>query len=179
MNLRKTFSALAMALVFAAGSLAAQAGVIYEVIDTIDSPGDPNRMVYVYNLDAPTPAGYGLTLYFDAASFADLDAVTPAGSDWFATVSQPDAGASLPGLASLLALNNIPAGLHQFAVHFTWLGTGAPGSQAYEQFDDQFSVIASGRTALASQVPEPSTSLLFIAGALLLTRQSARYRRTG
>lgn len=178
MKIRKLFPALALACTLAASSHVAHAGVVYQVVDTIDNPGDPNRMKYIYHLDAATPANYGLTFYFDASSFADIEAVTPSGSDWFATVSQPDPGASLAGLSSFLALSNIPAGMDQFEVNFTWLGTGTPGAQAYEQFDDQFSIIASGRTALTSEVPEPSTALLFIAGAVLLARRSARYHRT-
>ena len=178
MKIIKTLPALALALVIAASPLLAQAGVAYEIIDTVDNPGDPNRMKYVYHLDAATPAGYGLTLFFDAASFADLDAVTSAGSDWFATVSQPDTGASLSGVSSFLALNDIAAGLTQFEVNFTWLAAGTPGAQTYEQFDDQFSVVASGSTVLASPVPEPGTALLFTAGAILLAYSSARYRRS-
>ncbi|MHA4871888.1 PEP-CTERM sorting domain-containing protein [Duganella sp. PWIR1] len=178
MKIRKTLPALAMALVFATSPLLAQAGVTYDIIDLVDNPGDPNRMKYVYHLDAATQAGYGYTLYFDADHYADIDAVTPAGSDWFATVAQPDSGAALPGLSSLLALNGIAAGLNQFEVSFTWLGASTPGPQAYEQFDDQFNVVANGYTILAAPVPEPNTTLLLIAGAILLACRSARHRRT-
>ncbi|CAN7346317.1 PEP-CTERM sorting domain-containing protein [Pseudoduganella sp. LjRoot289] len=176
MKMRKMVSALALGAALACAGHAAKAELIYEVIDTVDSPGAPNRMKYIYHYSEATPAFHGLTITFDAALYAELDALTPGSGDWLASVTQPDPTVPLEGVSSFMALNSLPAGKFDFEVGFTWLGTGTPGAQSYERVDDLFNVVASGRTALASQVPEPGTGLLFLVGALVLARQSARYR---
>ncbi len=169
MGHRSILGALAAGLVLAVASTGAAAGVTYEVVDIADPVGAPDTVRINYRIDTGTPAWYGYTLYFDPALYAGLEA--DAGASWFATIAQPDPAAPLPGLVNLLALQDIAAGA-EFSVLSTWLGTGRPGAQPYELFDDTFNIVGGGVT---QAVPEPASATLLIAGLAVLLRY--RYRR--
>ena len=56
-----------------------------------------------------------------------------------------------------------------FRVSFNWLGTGTPGTQAFDIIDPlYFDILESGTTALGqtTAVPEPATISLFLIGVL-------------
>lgn len=176
MRLRTICRALALGMVLAMASLSAAAGITYQIFDPVDAADAPNIMRIDYRIDTPTPIFYGYTLRFNPDQFADLQ--TASDAEWFASVIQPDPSFSLSGTVDLLALANAPAGA-RFSVEFTWLGSGTPGAQSYDMFDDAFTIIDSGLTQVAlptpQPVPEPLSTSLMLAGLVALMRQ--RYRR--
>ena len=176
MKPRKIFSALAFVTSFVCFGITAHAGVSFDLVDLPDNPGDPNRMTLIYHLDDAFAAGSGVNLIFDSQLFSDLDPLTPASGEWFASAAQPMPAVPLSGVASFLALANVAAADGQLEVSFTWLGTGLPGAQEYEIFDSQFNVVDGGRTTPLTDVPEPNSAFMLLLGAALLAhrRRSTR-----
>ena len=64
-------------------------------------------------------------------------------------------------LYDALALVNNASLANAFVVDFIWRGTGTPGSQPFEIFDDTFAVIDEGTT---TTIPEPTTGAIKSAG---------------
>lgn len=55
-----------------------------------------------------------------------------------------------------------------------FLGSGAPGSQPFEVFDESFSILDTGETRLPAQASLPGTFALLVIGALALAVRRAR-----
>ena len=111
------------------------------------------------------------TMWFDYGFYDNLAVSTPATpTGWDQIVWQVEPVLEDPGGYDALATNlKIAMGtnLGGFSVTFDWLGIGEPGSQYYEIIDPvTFGTIESGYT-----VPEPTTCLLLLSGALLLRRR--------
>lgn len=181
MNPIKAMSSLVASLAIALISPHALAGLSYETVDVPDTMVGVDRMKYVYHLDGAFTQFYGFNLIYDPAQYAALDITVPLGSDWAPSITQPDALAPLTGLVSHAALIDITDATATFEVEFDWLGTGIPGSQPYEIFDDFFNVVTTARTTPFGAtppdptVPEPGT--LTLAAAALLALSSQRLRR--
>lgn len=100
-----------------------------------------------------------LTIVSDPVMTADWDQILigsqtglPALLDLFALVAPLSDGATLSG----------------FAIEFEWLGTGMPGSQAFQILNpDTFDAVSAGRTTGAASVPEPAPLLLALTGLAL------------
>jgi opacity protein-like surface antigen len=119
------------------------------------------------------------TVYFDESLFSGL-AVTGSPATWDSIVIQPDSGLPAAGFFDALVLDSSGAlGISEvetgFAVTFEYLGLGAPGSLPFDFLDEAFNVIASGRTTLVGEVPEPATWLL-MAFALVAALSCRRFR---
>lgn len=111
------------------------------------------------------------TIYFsdvDVIDGTDLtDPIAPSG--WDALVEEPSAP-GLGGYYDAAALGSgIAAGASEsgFSAKFTFIGTGAPGSQAFEVYDGDWNLLDSGRTQLRGQdpvVPEWGSMFLYAMG---------------
>jgi hypothetical protein len=144
-----------------AGSVSFSSTDIPDLIPGVDLR--ENRYVF----SGPFDAGGGLTLSFDSGKFADLIllAYPP---DLDPLVTQPDATLVADGLVTLTAQSaQTSTYVAGFVVDYRLLGA-SPRSQAFELFDANFNVIATGQ---AFSVPEPATALLFgFAGFFFLWR---------
>ena len=63
-----------------------------------------------------------------------------------------------------------------FIVSFDWTGAGAPGSQSFEIFDENFNVVKEGTTTPAA-LPEPGSLLLISVGLVAFAVIRRRYQR--
>ena len=178
----KTFGAV-VALVAAVLSAPAKAVTVkYTATDLTDVVVGQDRWSIDYLVSGSFVGFGGLNVVYSYAEFANLVATTsPDPLVWTVNVTDPDPGLFADGLVSLSPSADITVIDLLFSVEFTWLGTGSPGSQAFEVFDDLFAVVGNGQTAQAgvtdpnNSVPEPGT-LLMVASALLLLALS-RSRR--
>lgn len=132
------------------------------------SPLGGNVYSYIYSVtnDGSLPGGASVRLFdvlFDPSLYQEssLLIVTPSGlqSQWteqFLTSVPP-----LPEAFDVYAPSGgIPSGqaVFGFAVQFTWLGSGVPGSQPFEIYDPTtFQMLQSGDTFDGTFVPEPSS----------------------
>lgn len=151
----------------------------YTATDLPDPVAGTDRWQYAYTVSAGgfVPFG-GLNLLFNPALYAGL-AVTsePDATDWMtpSLVIDPDPLLPADGLVTLTALNAVDTA--SFVVDFDWLGTGSPGAQAFEVFDDFFTIVNTGQTLATGSVidvPEPSTLLLLFGGGLAASRRRDR-----
>lgn len=117
----------------------------------------------------------GFSLYFSETVFSNL-AIISSPAEWDSIVIQPDL---LLGAGLFDSYN--PAGLASgFArVSFTYLATTPFQSLAYDFFDADFQVLASGTsTNVTTSVPESSSFILLLLGLIALgLRQFARRSR--
>ena len=150
------------------GACIAHAAVQYQLIDLADPVGAPDMMELVYNIDNGFIAGGGFNLIYSPAQFADLQVTAPLDANWFPSLTQPDAAAPLDGVLSYMALVDSAAGPRTFTVTFTNVGSGKPGAQTYELFDDSFNVVGSGLTTPIAVVPELPLAAMLSAGLPLL-----------
>ena len=105
----------------------------------------------------------------DPASFVN--------SDWDILVLQPDTFLPDNGVYDALALINNPSLLDTFSLSFVWLGTGTPGSQSFELYDNTFNVIETGVTRTnGTNVPEPTTIFLLGSGILAFFGSKKKFK---
>jgi hypothetical protein len=136
---------------------------------------------YDYTIENNDSFSYDeITIFFGADQYADLaDPVAPTG--WDSIVVQPDTFLG-DGFFDVLTMGVglAPAEtLSGLSVIFSFLGTGAPGSQLFEIVDPlTFDVLASGRTRVddGGVVPVPGALVLFLSG--LAAARVARRRST-
>jgi hypothetical protein len=164
MNNKHMLAALAMGagLGFAC---AAHADMRFTLIDLPDADGAPDTMQYVYEFTDAFTAGAGFNLIYSPARYAAVQLTVPLDDTWFPSIVQPDAAAPLDGLLSYMTLSDSTAGPMTFTVTFTNVGTGLPGAQPYEFFDDSFNIVASGQTV---PVPELPVSVMLAGGLPML-----------
>lgn len=163
----------------------ARAGTIsYQATDLTDTTPGQDLWQYSYLLNGFNfGLNFGFDIFFplsDGFLFGDLENDPPEpNTDWDVVSVQPDENLPADGFLDALALVNSPSLAAPFTITFIWRGTGAPGSQPFEIFDDTFTVIDEGSTIPAdgTPVPEPSAFVLFFSGAALLWG-SKRYQRT-
>ena len=111
-------------------------------------------------------------VFYDEASLAlasDASIAASWNESFFTSAPGVDATYDAFALGSGIADG---ATLSGFAVEFTWLGLGLPGTQPFEIYDPiSFALIGQGFTSLASSgpgptpIPEPTTLLLVALGA--------------
>ena len=146
-------------LVLGSPELAIGMTIRYEAVDLPDSVPGEDLWQYHYSVSgASLLSGQGFDVYFalsDGFLFGDLVAPQSApSSDWDVLAIQPDAGLAADGLFDVVALVDDPSPGAEFLSTFIWRGTGTPGSQPFEVFDEQLVVTESGTT---TPVPEPAT----------------------
>lgn len=174
----KITSALMLALAMTFMSSQSVAALSYEAIDVPNTVVGFDRMKYIYHLDGAFPPFHGFNLIFDSSLYANLDVTLPLGSDWQQLLVAPDPAAPLDGLLISTALADIADATAIFEVEFDWTGNGTPGAQPYEIFDDGFNIVSTARTVAfgATNVPEPATLALVVAGLLVLLMRASRRR---
>lgn len=159
--------ALLLALLVAPSSHAIV--IEYEALDLADTTLGENLWQYSYRVsDYDFLADQGFTVWFDAGLYDNLVPVS-ASLDWDALVVQPDLFLPDAGFYDALALADHASLADSFNLQFTWLGNGAPGSQAFDLYDvsnGSFVVTNSGNTVLrgVTSVPEPAPLWLMFAG---------------
>lgn len=155
---------------------ASSAVISYTAVDVSDVTVGEDLWRYDYAVSGASFGSFeGFSLRFDPALYGALEdpPVSPSG-DWFVSVVQPDAGLPADGIYNALALVDGASLADVFSVSFVWLGTGTPGAQAFELYDDSFSVTETGRTrAPGVSVPEPAAVLLL--GFCVLGLAGARF----
>lgn len=154
----------------------ARAGTItYLATDLTDTTPGQDLWQYRYLLSGFSfGLNSGFDIFFplsDGYLFGDLENDPPEPNpDWDVLSVQPDTNLPADGFLDALALTNSPSLAAPFTITFIWRGTGTPGSQPFEIFDDTFTVIDEGGTVPAggTPVPEPTSALLFLSGVALL-----------
>lgn len=148
--------------------------ITFTAVDLVNTTPGQDLWQYRYTVNGSFVAFGGFNLLFDAGLYTLLQDPAPAvNADWTVVVTQPDAGLGTSGLYTATALTGSPSLADAFTLDFVWLGTGKPGSQPFEVFDDSFSVIEVGRTTVprgGTPVPAPTTLVLLASGLMLLRR---------
>jgi hypothetical protein len=145
------------AIVLLLASSAEGAVITYQL-----TPLAGNSWVYDYTLtnDSLGAPLQEFTVFFDRSLYRDL-AVGGSPDGWDSLVVQPDPLLPDDGFLDALALNEgLAVGGTQggFAVQFTWLGSGTPGSQPFAIINPvTFATLEAGTT---SPVPAPGAGWL-------------------
>ena len=149
----------------------------FTAVDLTDTTVGQDLWQYEYTLTGPLPLFNAMNILFSSADYADLSLVSNgAPTDLDVLLTQPDAGLSGDGQVLAQALAPLDASFSgKLQVSFTWLGTGQPGAQPFEQLDDAFGVLDSGTTVAV--VPEPASAWLLMAGLGLVGAGALRRRR--
>ena len=145
-------------------------------VDLSDAVAGQDRWRFDYRLDGPVQAFYGAALTFAVAEFSDLVvSASPPAANWLGSVTPGDAAAPFDGLVYFTAQAALgAASTSVFSVDVVWAHPRQPFQQSVDLFDDGGITLSSGLQSVAI-VPEPATTALFAAGALLLGA-SGRYR---
>jgi hypothetical protein len=127
---------------------------------------------YHYSITNNTqPSNIGeFTVFFTLGQYSNLSVQASPGN-WSSIVAQPDPNLPADGFFDSQALDSgLVPGKSQsgFAVQFTWLGSGTPGSQLFNIVDPKtFATLEAGSTTAAtSPVPLPASLLLLMSGLL-------------
>lgn len=171
-----------LALFASVQTVAAPVTIDYELV-ALATPSTYEYRYTITNNSLATSVD-GFSIDFDPTLFDETSlAVTSTGvGNWFEQIL-----ASVPGLPAqydALKVSGVPLGIGDsesgFAVQFTWLGTGTPGSQGFTIYDSAtFDVLDTGVTTAAgvppNPVPEPSSAVLTLL-ALVGTAAATRRR---
>lgn len=166
--------AAGFALLLATSSWAAT--VTYMATDLADTLVGQDLWQYTYVINGPLASFNSANVLFAPANFADLNLVSNSDPGSLDVVNtQPDPFLPADGQSTMLALVDLSGSFSALIdVSFVWLGAGAPGSQPFQILDDQFNLIAEGRTtptdAPPPRVPEPNGMLLTLTALGLAAR---------
>jgi hypothetical protein len=173
---RKGFLAggVAAALLMAVESQAAT--IQFTASDLADTTSGEDLWQYAYTVTGTFAAFTGFEILFDPTQFGALQEPGSGVPGWLTTVIQPDPGLPAEGLltAAVDAPDPSVSPAGPFLLNVVWLGNGAPGTQAFHEFDDAFNVTFSGTTTGASAVPLPAAGLLLGTGLVSLWRAARR-----
>ena len=152
----------------------------------ISNGAQPSYYEFQYNItNDTTDAIDGITLYFDYGLFQNISLVNiPANWDFFADDPFSLGGFEESGIVDGFAIS-APLAMGQeltsLVVSFEWLGSTdiASYAQSYEIYDAAtFNYVGEGSVALSvSQVPEPSTIVIFALAIILLMTTSVKRRQ--
>lgn len=148
--------------------------ISYVAQDLTDTTIGEDLWQYEYSVrDHSFGVGQGFTIWFDYTPYGAIDPspVSP-NANWDVTTWDPDVNLFDDGAYDAMALMDNPSLADSFIVSFVWLDGGStmPGSQYFELYDTNFSVIGGGDTFAVSDipVPEPGTMMLFGVGLITL-----------
>jgi hypothetical protein len=139
------------------------------VVDFSLSDVSGNTWQYNYSIINTTqPGNIGeFTVFFAPGQYSNLSVQASPGN-WSSVVAQPSSNPLVSGSFDAQALDlGLAPGQSQagFAVQFTWLGSGTPGSQLFNIVDPTIGTLESGNTTLvATPVPLPAATWLFVSG---------------
>lgn len=176
---RTTRSFTAFLLILSAFTCSSPAALItFGASNLADTTPGQDLWEYTYQVGlANFGAGEGFAVNFNRNLYTLLQSPPPVvNGDWDALTIQPDLTLHSDGFYDALALRDDPSLADPFLVRFVWLGSGVPGTQPFNVYDQDFSVISQGQTA---PIPEPSTPLfmLCISAAVLLSGRAGHPRR--
>ena len=167
MNTRNTLAG-AVCLLLSSLQPAAATTINYEVSNISGNTWEYN---YTVINDTLGIAIEEFTVYFASGLYENLS-LESAPASWDPLVIAPNNFLNNDAYYDALALGGAGiapgASLGLFSVQFDYLGTATPGSQLFEIVNPEpdFSVLASGRTALATVVPIPAAFWLFGTGII-------------
>jgi len=161
-----------VALALGLASAASAVTITYQATDLVDVVPGQDLWRYSYSVSGSFVAFGGFNIFFSPGLYRSLEN-PPSGvnADWLVSSTEPNAGLPADGLYSATALVSSPSLANLFTVSFVWLGSGSPGSQFFEVFDDTFSISETGQTQLAApggRVPVPGTAILIGLGLFTL-----------
>ena len=174
------------ALLVAGFALRAHATVIdYQLVSL---GGSNYQYVYTVQNDGSLGAGTPISefdLLFDPTLYdeSSLTAASPASISGNWSEIFLASGIGIPAAYDALANAggiSVGSSLNGFAVNFTWLGSGTPGTQPFEIYDpNSFALLEQGTTVPVAAVPIPAALWLFASGIAALlavsrTRAGAR-----
>jgi hypothetical protein len=160
-----------LALAMQTGS-AAVLTVAYTTSDLADTVPGADRWQFTYRAAGSLNPFEGFNVLFKPSDFAALSVdSTPPG--WLTYALGPDLAFATDGVFSstIDGTGTLPA---EFIVSFDWIGTGVPGSQPFEIFDDSFNVAGEGITTPAT-LPEPGSLILMGGGLAAFAMIRRRY----
>ncbi|MDH5512086.1 MAG: VPLPA-CTERM sorting domain-containing protein [Gammaproteobacteria bacterium] len=148
--------------------------------------GSQYRYIYTVSNDGSLGTGIAIGLFdvmFDPALYQEstLAISTPAplasGWDQLLLASAPGVPAAYDALALAGGIAD-GTSLGGFAVDFTWLGAGTPGSQAFAIYDPaSFALLEEGATRNLAPVPLPAAAWLLGSGLVALLGFCRRRRQ--
>lgn len=160
-------------LLFLGSMTAVQAARIdFAPTDLVDVTPGEDLWRYDYTVSGPSfQQSEFFDIYFDPSLYAMLTAGPAPNADWDVLILQQPNSANLPpfdvGIFDAFALVGSPSLSGAFSVSFVYLGTGIPGSQVFEIYDADSSLVETGLTTVPRAeevIPEPSTLALLLAG---------------
>lgn len=183
--LRQALATFLTLLILMPGLPAAGQAILFQAIDLTDVVEGSDLWRYEYRVSGyEFLADTGFAVYFDPASYSDLQSPPPfVNSDWDVLVVQPDLAIPDRGFYDALSIRLGPGGASvadPFVIDFVWRGIGQPDSQDFEIYSliPEYQVVASGTTAA---VPEPAVAVAMAALVLgwALAGGRGRWRRAG
>src|SRR5688572_18332096 len=134
---RRVLSSLAAALVLSAPCTASAVAITYQSVDVPDVVPGQDLWRYEFLVSGNFVAFGGFNVLFSPSLYRSLENPPPAvNADWFATTLEPNPALPANGLYTATALTANPSLSDLFTLTFQFLGTGAPGEQPFEVFDD-------------------------------------------
>lgn len=129
----------------------------FKAIDEIDTVPGIDAWSYQYTVSGAFAPFGGFTLVFDAAKYDQIATLAGLNSFvWAESLVQPSPGLLADGLLTytLISVAGVTLSDEKATVGFSWLGSGRPGAQPFEVFDESFNVVEFGKT-IAQVDPSP------------------------
>lgn len=140
----------------------------YQATNLPDTTLGQDLWQYHYQIDGSLDQFWSINILFNPSEYGALTGVSAGGGNWDTLLIDPDPFLPDNGYFNASVSSLIAQTSAQFDVSFVWLGSGTPGAQGFEVYDDFFNLVETGQTSLPSTVPEPGTLMIMVAGLLSL-----------